>query len=101
MLDLFVHVLRQSILITGLVLIMMLMIEYFNLVKGNGYYKKKRREQAQFWMYESINESLKNNFYENPVIEEELKKIPKDKVRTIAESNICDIKNSNRRDFRF
>lgn len=48
--------------------------EYFNLVKGNGYYKKKRREQAQFWMYESINESLKNNFYENPVIEEELKK---------------------------
>ena len=25
-------------------------------------------------MYESINESLKNNFYENPVIEEELKK---------------------------
>ena len=36
--------------------------------------KKKRREQAQFWMYESINESLKNNFYENPVIEEELKK---------------------------
>lgn len=31
MLDLFVHVLRQSILITGLVLIMMLMIEYFNI----------------------------------------------------------------------
>ena len=48
--------------------------EYFNLVKGNGYYKKKRREQAQFWMYESINEALKNSFYENPVIEEELKK---------------------------
>ena len=35
------------------------------------------------------------------LIEEELKKIPKDKVRSIAESNICDIKNSNRRDFRF
>ncbi len=46
--------------------------EYFTLVKGNGYYEKKRREQAQFWMYESINETLKNNFYENPVISEKL-----------------------------
>ena len=35
------------------------------------------------------------------LIEEELKKIPLDKVRGIAEQNICDIKNSNRRDFRF
>lgn len=38
---------------------------YFKLVKGNGYYQKKRREQARFWMYESINEDLKNRFYEN------------------------------------
>ena len=43
--------------------------EYFALVKGNGFYSKKRREQARFWMYESINESLKNMFYENTVIE--------------------------------
>lgn len=35
------------------------------------------------------------------LIEEELKKIPKDKVRQIAQQNIEDIKNSNRRDFRF
>ncbi|MBO4571497.1 MAG: methylmalonyl Co-A mutase-associated GTPase MeaB [Bacteroidales bacterium] len=43
--------------------------EYFTLVRGNGYYDKRRREQARYWMYESINESLKNMFYENPVIE--------------------------------
>ena len=35
------------------------------------------------------------------LIEEELKKIPKDKVREIAKANIEQIKNSNRRDFRF
>ncbi len=35
------------------------------------------------------------------LIEEELKKIPKDKVREIARENIEQIKNSNRRDFRF
>jgi len=43
--------------------------DYFTLVKGNGFYEKKRREQARYWMYESINESLKNMFYENEQIE--------------------------------
>ncbi len=35
------------------------------------------------------------------MIESELRRIPKEKVRKIAEQNIEDIKNSNRRDFRF
>ncbi len=35
------------------------------------------------------------------VIRCELQRIPNDKVRSIAEQNILDIKNSNRRDFRF
>ncbi|MBQ9833536.1 MAG: [Clostridia bacterium] len=35
------------------------------------------------------------------LIEKELEKIPADKVRAIAAQNIEDIKNSNRRDFRF
>ena len=35
------------------------------------------------------------------LIERELKKIPRDRIREIASKNIEDIKNSNRRDFRF
>lgn len=35
------------------------------------------------------------------MIEKELERIPNDKVRSIAKQNIEDIKNSNRRDFRF
>jgi 2-iminoacetate synthase len=35
------------------------------------------------------------------MVEKELGRIPKEKVRKIAEQNIEDIKNSNRRDFRF
>jgi len=35
------------------------------------------------------------------MVEKELDRIPKEKVRKIAEDNIKDIKNSNRRDFRF
>lgn len=42
---------------------------YFKLVIENGYYQKNRRRQAEYWMYESINESLKNMFYENSAIE--------------------------------
>ena len=37
----------------------------------------------------------------NAMIDEELKKIPNEKVRTIAREHIADIRNSNRRDFRF
>jgi 2-iminoacetate synthase len=35
------------------------------------------------------------------LIERELDKIPNEKVKGIAKKNIEDIKNSNRRDFRF
>ena len=35
------------------------------------------------------------------MVEKELERIPKEKVREIAKKNIEDIKNSNRRDFRF
>jgi 2-iminoacetate synthase len=35
------------------------------------------------------------------MVEKELKKVPNDKVRGIAEQNIKDIRSSNRRDFRF
>ena len=36
-----------------------------------------------------------------PMVEKELTRIPKEKVRQIAEDNIKNIRNSNRRDFRF
>ena len=36
-----------------------------------------------------------------PLIERELRNIPKDKVRQIATEYVADIQNSNRRDFRF
>ena len=35
------------------------------------------------------------------LVEKELEKIPKEKIRSIAASHIEDIKNSNSRDFRF
>ena len=42
--------------------------EYIDFVKKNGYFQYRRNEQAKYWMYESINESLKNGFYNSPEI---------------------------------
>ena len=60
---------QEAVNKTGLTEILDKIYEYFELVQGNGYYQRKRREQSRFWMYESINESLKNSFYENPMVE--------------------------------
>ena len=37
-------------------------------VTANGYFDAKRREQARYWMYESIDERLRANFYNNPAV---------------------------------
>ncbi|WP_301707463.1 methylmalonyl Co-A mutase-associated GTPase MeaB, partial [uncultured Duncaniella sp.] len=42
---------------------------YFDFVKANGYFDRKRSEQARYWMYETIDAQLRSNFYNNPEIE--------------------------------
>ncbi len=42
--------------------------EYIDFVRGNGYFEHRRAEQAKYWMYESINEQLRNGFYNNETI---------------------------------
>lgn len=42
---------------------------YFEFVKENGYFERRRREQARYWMYETINEQLRNRFYNDSEIE--------------------------------
>ena len=41
---------------------------YLELTKGNNYFDEKRQDQNQYWMMETINEQLKNNFYNHPEI---------------------------------
>lgn len=42
--------------------------EYCQLTQKNNYFKGRRQKQAQYWMYETINEQLKTRFYNNPEI---------------------------------
>ena len=43
--------------------------EYMEFTKKNGYFNYKRNEQAKYWMYESINDTLRDKFYHNPAVE--------------------------------
>jgi LAO/AO transport system kinase len=42
--------------------------DYLELAHSNHYFEEKRKEQNQFWMMETINEQLKNHFYNQPNI---------------------------------
>jgi len=54
---------------------------YFDLTKTNQYFEANRQEQNQFWMMGSINEELKNRFYNDP------------KLTAVIEQNKADVKN--------
>ena len=45
---------------------------YFDFVKENGYFDRKRQEQARYWMFETIDEKLRRNFYTNPEVKQML-----------------------------
>ncbi|HBG24196.1 MAG: ATPase/protein kinase [Bacteroidetes bacterium GWF2_41_61] len=63
----------------GLEDVLKIILDYFAFTKDNGYYLHNRREQSRFWMYEAIQEELKNRFFENAVIKKHLKEY-EDKV---------------------
>lgn len=39
---------------------------YFAFVEENGYFEKRRRQQARYWMYETIDAELRRRFYDDP-----------------------------------
>lgn len=51
--------------------------DYLELTYSNGYFLEKRHDQNQYWMMETINEQLKNNFYNHPEIVSLLEKTKK------------------------
>lgn len=46
--------------------------EYIDFTKANGYFDFRRNSQAKYWMYESIDEQLKNHFYQSAEIQKAL-----------------------------
>jgi len=48
--------------------------EYLEHTKNNNYFTEKRNEQNTYWLLSTINQQLKDNFYNNPYIIKELTK---------------------------
>ena len=59
---------------TGIKEIWDMIYQYIDFVKANGYFDVRRNEQSKYWMYETINEQLRNSFYHNQTIEQQLLK---------------------------
>ncbi|WP_291131480.1 methylmalonyl Co-A mutase-associated GTPase MeaB [Flavobacterium sp. UBA7682] len=61
---------------------------YLELVKSNHYFEEKRKDQNQYWMMETINEQLKNNFYHHPeiiaLLEQNKKAVQNDELSPFA-----------------
>ena len=57
----------------GIIEIWEVVLEYFETVKANGYFQRKRKEQNKFWLIQTIEGQLKREFFENPLIKMELK----------------------------
>ena len=66
--------------------------EYLELTKSNKYFSENRREQNHYWMLETINEHLKNNFYRNTeiqkLLEDNKKAVQNDEMSPFAAAQI-------------
>ncbi|MGE5426619.1 MAG: methylmalonyl Co-A mutase-associated GTPase MeaB [Methylococcaceae bacterium] len=70
--------------------------QYLAFVKNNNYFQHKRNEQSKFWMYETINEQLRNNFYQDEniiaMMEEWEKKVLNEEVSSfVAARKLLDL----------
>lgn len=53
---------------TGITEVWECILEYFTIAKGNGYFAERRTSQSRYWMFETIEEELKKNFYHNRAV---------------------------------
>lgn len=62
---------------------------YQSITKTSGYFEYKRNQQARYWMYETINNQLKEDFYRNPAIERQVKKFEDDVLKNRISSFVA------------
>lgn len=53
------------------------MLEYIGQTKSNGFFERNRKDQACYWMYETINQSLRDSFYHDKRIQKLLRNFEK------------------------
>lgn len=63
-------------------------LDYFEMTRETGFFQEKRNEQNNFWMMETINEQLKQNFYNQSdiisLLEQSKKAVQNDEISPFA-----------------
>jgi LAO/AO transport system kinase len=67
----------SSITSDGISEVYEIILAYISQATDSGYFNANREAQNQYWMMETINEQLKNSFYQHPEIIKQLKSIKK------------------------
>ena len=85
----------SSVELNGIEEIWQMVERYIAFTRENEYFGNKRNIQSKYWMYETINEQLKGNFYKNPeiqnlLIENETKVLSNELSSFIAAKNLLD-----------
>lgn len=62
---------------TGILKVWKMVEDYIRFTRENGYFDRRRTQQAKYWMYETINSALLNGFYQHPQIEQRLLEMEK------------------------
>jgi LAO/AO transport system kinase len=66
--------------------------EYFDLTKNNSFFGLRRSEQNSYWLTETINEQLKNNFYSREdiaaLLEQNKKAVQNNEISPFAAATI-------------
>ncbi len=63
---------------TGIFDLWSTILDYITLTKKNGYFAGKRQQQAKYWMFESVNEALKESFYCDPSVQTLISQLEQD-----------------------
>lgn len=69
---------------TGISEIWEVILDYLLLCKANSFFTNRRNEQSKYWMYETINEQLKSQFYSNP----DIKKLANEMEKKVLQNSI-------------
>ena len=67
----------SSITSDGISEVYAIILAYISQTSASGYFNSNREAQNQYWMMETINEQLKNSFYQHPEIIKQLESVKK------------------------
>jgi LAO/AO transport system kinase len=63
---------------TGIIELWKMINDYIETVKNNKFFDLNRKKQSLYWMFETINETIKNDFYDDNNIKANIEKIKND-----------------------